>query len=117
IPSPVAGTVQEFLVEQDDTVEVGADLAVIGEGDATASSDDSSSETSAEESREEPQAEEAQEEAPPEEPQEESRPEPEPAPAAESESSGSSGGGEGTTVEMPALGESVSEGTISRWLK
>src|SRR5699024_2372237 len=27
------------------------------------------------------------------------------------------GGGEGTTVEMPALGESVTEGTISRWLK
>ena len=39
IPSPVAGTIQEILVEEDETVEVGADLAVIGDGDAPASSD------------------------------------------------------------------------------
>jgi 2-oxoglutarate dehydrogenase E2 component (dihydrolipoamide succinyltransferase) len=30
IPSPVAGTIQEILVEEDETVEVGADLAIIG---------------------------------------------------------------------------------------
>ena len=40
-------------------------------------------------------------------------PQAEEAPAAES----SSGDGEGTTVAMPALGESVTEGTVSRWLK
>src|SRR4029077_3504889 len=34
IPSPVAGTLQEILVQEDDTVPVGADLAVIGEGAA-----------------------------------------------------------------------------------
>ena len=34
IPSPVAGTVQEILVGEDETVPVGADLAVIGEGAA-----------------------------------------------------------------------------------
>ena len=32
IPSPVAGTVQEILVGEDETVPVGADLAVIGDG-------------------------------------------------------------------------------------
>src|SRR6476659_8174045 len=32
IPSPVAGTLQEILVGEDDTVPVGADLAVIGDG-------------------------------------------------------------------------------------
>ena len=32
IPSPVAGTLQEILAEEDDTVPVGADLAVIGDG-------------------------------------------------------------------------------------
>ena len=32
IPSPVAGTLQEILVQEDDTVPVGADLAVIGDG-------------------------------------------------------------------------------------
>ena len=113
IPSPVAGTIQEILVEEDETVEVGADLAVIGDGDAPASSDsgDDAQEAPAEETpAEEPQADEPAaeaEEAPAEEPQAEE------APAAES----SSGDGEGTTVAMPALGESVTEGTVSRWLK
>ncbi|RWU83814.1 2-oxoglutarate dehydrogenase, E2 component, dihydrolipoamide succinyltransferase [Janibacter hoylei PVAS-1] len=113
IPSPVAGTIQEILVEEDETVEVGADLAVIGDGDAPASSDsgDDAQEAPAEETpAEEPQADEPAaeaEEAPAEEPQAEE------APAAES----SSGDGDGTTVAMPALGESVTEGTVSRWLK
>src|SRR5215204_2195230 len=39
IPSPVAGTLQEILVQEDDTVPVGADLAVVGDGPA-ASGDD-----------------------------------------------------------------------------
>src|SRR3954451_16569697 len=34
IPSPVAGLLQEVLVGEDDTVPVGADLAVIGDGQA-----------------------------------------------------------------------------------
>src|SRR5690349_24113836 len=34
IPSPVAGTLQDFLAQEDDTVPVGADLAVIGDGAA-----------------------------------------------------------------------------------
>src|SRR3712207_6482760 len=35
IPSPVAGTLLEIKVEEDETVEVGAELAVVGaEGDA-----------------------------------------------------------------------------------
>ena len=38
IPSPVAGTLQEILVAEDETVAVGADLAVIGEGAASADS-------------------------------------------------------------------------------
>ena len=32
-------------------------------------------------------------------------------------SGGGSGGGSGTEVKLPALGESVTEGTVSRWLK
>ncbi len=39
IPSPVAGTLQEILVGEDETVEVGARLAVIGEGAAGGQSD------------------------------------------------------------------------------
>src|SRR5690625_7887042 len=34
IPSPVAGTVQEIRVQEDETVDVGTVLAVVGSGDA-----------------------------------------------------------------------------------
>ncbi|MEY3614739.1 MAG: 2-oxoglutarate dehydrogenase, component, dihydrolipoamide succinyltransferase, partial [Actinomycetota bacterium] len=36
IPSPVAGVVQQIMVQEDETVAVGAVLAVIGDGAATA---------------------------------------------------------------------------------
>ncbi|MFX4287537.1 2-oxoglutarate dehydrogenase, E2 component, dihydrolipoamide succinyltransferase [Janibacter sp. G349] len=116
IPSPVAGTIQEILVEEDETVEVGADLAVIGDGDAPAASDSGDDSAQEEAPAEEPAAEEpAAEEAPAAEPEEAPAAEtPAEAPAAESSSSDS---GDGTTVAMPALGESVTEGTVSRWLK
>ncbi|NYF96854.1 2-oxoglutarate dehydrogenase, E2 component, dihydrolipoamide succinyltransferase [Janibacter cremeus] len=130
IPSPVAGTLQEILAEEDDTIEVGADLAVIGDGDAPASSgDDSAGESEdeqAEESEESESEEKSEDEAPAEESSDDTQAEPAPsessdeadesqsAPAAQ-ESDGD--GGDGTTVSMPALGESVTEGTISRWLK
>ena len=121
IPSPVAGTIQEILVEEDETVEVGADLAVIGDGDAPAASDSGDDSAQEEAPAEEPAAEEpaaeepAAEEAPAEEPEEAPAAEtPAEAPAAESSPSDS---GDGTTVAMPALGESVTEGTVSRWLK
>jgi pyruvate dehydrogenase E2 component (dihydrolipoamide acetyltransferase) len=109
IPSPAAGVLTKILVAEDETVEVGAELAVIG-GDGGAPAAD----TAAPEA--EPAAQ-AQEEAPA--PQEE-----EPAPAqqaqpepAQAQASGGGGGGEGTSVTMPALGESVTEGTVTRWLK
>lgn len=38
IPSPVAGTIQQILVQEDETVAVGAVLAIIGEGAAVAPS-------------------------------------------------------------------------------
>ena len=39
IPSPVAGVLEEILVEEDDTVEVGAPLATIGDGSGGGSAD------------------------------------------------------------------------------
>ncbi|MQA10680.1 MAG: 2-oxoglutarate dehydrogenase, E2 component, dihydrolipoamide succinyltransferase, partial [Pseudonocardiaceae bacterium] len=44
-------------------------------------------------------------------------PEPESAPAQAAPAPSSGGGGAGTPVTMPALGESVTEGTVTRWLK
>src|SRR5699024_4816648 len=96
IPSPVAGTVLEILVQEDEDIEVGQALAVIGEEGESASdapTDDSAAEEPTEETAEEVPA------------------EPASAPA--------SGGGSGDTQEvtLPELGESVTEGTITRWLK
>ncbi|MCZ2824740.1 MULTISPECIES: 2-oxoglutarate dehydrogenase, E2 component, dihydrolipoamide succinyltransferase [unclassified Modestobacter] len=114
IPSPVAGVLTKIVVAEDETVEVGAELAVIGGedgGDADAPAEDApAQEAPAEEpaAAEEPAQDEPAEEAPAEQP----------APAA-AEQDGDSGGsdGEGTSVTMPALGESVTEGTVTRWLK
>ena len=93
IPSPVAGTLVEILADEDDTIEVGAVIARIGDENATASSSDS---------KPEPQAEEKEEEEKKEEPK------------ADSSNGGS---GDASDVEMPELGESVTEGTITQWLK
>ncbi|WP_083926774.1 2-oxoglutarate dehydrogenase, E2 component, dihydrolipoamide succinyltransferase [Nocardiopsis valliformis] len=113
IPSPVAGVLTKILVDEDETVEIGAEIAVIGgEGDSA----DADTAPAAEESAQETEPEAAPESAPAaEEPAQEAKPEaaPEPAPA----SDGSDSDGPGTSVTIPALGESVTEGTITQWLK
>ena len=88
IPSPVAGTLTKIIVQVDQTVPVGAELAIIADG-ATAPT---------------PSAPVAAAPAAPVTP-------PPAAPAAPAASSA------GTVISMPALGESVSEGTVTRWLK
>src|SRR5687768_9512647 len=113
IPSPAAGVLTRILVSEDETVEVGAELAVIG-GDG--GGDGAAAPASAEDEDTTPQTpvEQVEDAAPG--PSEEPQPAPQqPAPA--SADSGSGGGGEGTPVTMPALGESVTEGTVTRWLK
>src|SRR3569833_3007153 len=105
IPSPVAGVLSKILVAEDETVEVGAELAVIG-GDASGDGGAPAQEAPAQEA---PAQEAPAQEAPASAPSEE------PAPAAGA--GGAAGDGEGTKVTMPALGESVTEGTVTRWLK
>jgi 2-oxoglutarate dehydrogenase E2 component (dihydrolipoamide succinyltransferase) len=141
IPSPVAGTLQEILVAEDETVAVGADLAVIGDGAAAPSEAPAPAEEPAAEQAEpsteqaQPSTEQAQpstEQAPAAEPSpaaaaaqgQESQPAAQApdteAPAATEESGDQATGGDvtaGTTIKMPALGESVTEGTVTRWLK
>ncbi len=114
IPSPVAGTLQEILVGEDDTVPVGADLAVIGDGSGGGSGGGSEQQAAEAPAAEQPAAEAPAAEQPAaDQPAAESE-----APASEAPAAGQSGGsGEGTTVTMPALGESVTEGTVTRWLK
>ena len=121
IPSPVAGTIEKILVEEDEDAEVGADLVVIGDGSgsADAGSDDSGAE--AEEAPAEEQGEDlaSDETVAPSTDEETPAGESEkPADASGDAGSGASGGAaEGEEVTMPALGESVTEGTVTRWLK
>ena len=94
IPSPVSGTLLEIKAEEDDTIDVGAVIAIIGEeGESTGSSDAP-----------------AKEDAPAEEPAAEEE-------ESASEESAPAASGDATDVEMPELGESVTEGTITQWLK
>ena len=119
IPSPVAGVLQEILAEEDETVEVGADLAVIGDGSDTDSSDASESdEGESDEGSGEAEEDDSSESNEADSADQESDDEP----AAEATSSkdsddASQGSGDGERVTMPALGESVTEGTVTRWLK
>ena len=110
IPSPVAGTLREILVAEDETVPVGTDLAVVGDGAAAPAAPAEAAAPTAEPTPEQTPA------AP------EAVPQPaEQAPVAEvlAEAPPASGApiAGGTTVAMPALGESVTEGTVTRWLK
>lgn len=108
IPSPAAGVLTKIVAQEDDTVEVGGELAVIGDASEGGAAGGDSQPAAPAPSQPEPQA-----PAQPE-PQPESQPQaqPEPAPAQQS-----SGGGAATPVLMPELGESVAEGTVTRWLK
>ncbi|NNH72366.1 2-oxoglutarate dehydrogenase, E2 component, dihydrolipoamide succinyltransferase [Nocardia uniformis] len=101
IPSPAAGVLVKISAQEDDVIEVGGELGVIGDaGEAPAPA-----EAPAPEAAPAPEPEPAQAESAPE-------PAAEPEPAA-----ASSGPAEGTSVKMPELGESVTEGTVTRWLK
>jgi 2-oxoglutarate dehydrogenase E2 component (dihydrolipoamide succinyltransferase) len=93
IPSPVAGVLTKILVGVDQTVLVGAELAVIAQAGASTPAPVAAAPVSA--------------------------PTPPPvaapvAPVAPAPVAASAGG---TVISMPALGESVSEGTVTRWLK
>ncbi|OZM79851.1 2-oxoglutarate dehydrogenase, E2 component, dihydrolipoamide succinyltransferase [Pseudonocardia sp. MH-G8] len=122
IPSPAAGVLQRIVAGEDDTVEVGGELAVIGDADeAPAETGDSGAgdtggETPAQSAAEAPAEEEPAAQEPAAPPNQAAAPaaqeEPAQAPRAAAESTG-----QGTAVRMPELGESVTEGTVTRWLK
>jgi 2-oxoglutarate dehydrogenase E2 component (dihydrolipoamide succinyltransferase) len=96
IPAPASGVLLKISVAEDETVAVGAELAVIGEAGESASGParpaDAVPTTSTAPQAPAPQA---------------------PAPVAPAPDAG----GSGTPVLLPALGESVTEGTVTRWLK
>jgi 2-oxoglutarate dehydrogenase E2 component (dihydrolipoamide succinyltransferase) len=162
IPSPIAGTLLEIKANEDDTVEVGAVLAVVGSSDESTGGGDTGGDGAGEadvqpaaEQPEEQPAQVAAREQPaetpldqervereeahaqaehadtPDEPAEQADTPDEPAeqPATEQNdeapreevaaatAGASQSSGERTVVRLPELGESVTEGTVTRWLK
>jgi len=119
IPSPAAGVLTKIVAHEDDTVEIGGELAVIG--DASEAAGGGGAEQPAAEAAPQPQPEPHAQPEPAPQPQ--AQPEPAPQPQAEPEPAPASAAGEhdatGTShpVLMPELGESVTEGTVTRWLK
>ena len=94
VPSPVAGVLLEILVPEDETVEVGTEIARIGDASEASAAPAASAAAPVEAA--------ASVAAP-------AAPAAAPAPAATP--------AQGTEVRMPALGESVTEGTVTTWLK
>jgi 2-oxoglutarate dehydrogenase E2 component (dihydrolipoamide succinyltransferase) len=88
IPSPVAGTLTKIIVQIDQTVPVGAELAIIADSAAApvAAAPVAAAPVAA-------------------------------APVAAAPVAAAATSNAGTVITMPALGESVSEGTVTRWLK
>ncbi len=110
IPSPVAGILQKIVVAVDQTVAVGAELAVIADsGSATPAAPAAP----VAEKIETPVAAPV---APPVQVAPVSPVSPV-SPVAAAPVSPVAPTGSGTIVTMPALGESVTEGTVTRWLK
>ena len=100
VPSPVAGVLEKILVNEDEDAEVGADLAVVGDGSGAEAPSDgdnlASDQTVAPSTAEETPAGESERPA---------------------EAAKAAGAADGQEVTMPALGESVDSGTVVRWLK
>jgi 2-oxoglutarate dehydrogenase E2 component (dihydrolipoamide succinyltransferase) len=143
IPSPAAGVLTRIVVAEDETAEVGSELAVIAESgeDAGAGGEAPAAAAPAPSPAPAPAPAAAPPPPPPPPPSPAPAPAPSPAPAPVAargveygESAGdptveeeeapaaaapaaAPSGGKGTAVTMPALGESVTEGTVTRWLK
>jgi 2-oxoglutarate dehydrogenase E2 component (dihydrolipoamide succinyltransferase) len=104
IPAPASGTLSEIKVEAGNTVQINTVVAVIGEADGASAKPAPAGQA--------PKAEAPKVDAPkaeaPAPPAPKAAPTPAPTPAA------SAGG---TDVVMPQMGESIFEGTITKWLK
>ncbi|MFF4979939.1 2-oxoglutarate dehydrogenase, E2 component, dihydrolipoamide succinyltransferase [Streptomyces sp. NPDC001046] len=111
IPSPASGVLSSIKVAEDETVEVGAELALIDDGSGAPAAQEAPAAEQA------PQAEQVAEPAPEPAAAAPSTEQAAPAPAPTADTAAGGGSAQGTDVVLPALGESVTEGTVTRWLK
>jgi 2-oxoglutarate dehydrogenase E2 component (dihydrolipoamide succinyltransferase) len=105
IPAPASGVLTKIIAHEDDTVPVGGDLALIGEAGEAAQAPAPAA------------APPAPAPAPPAPPAPVAAPEPAAAPPAPAAPAPAAASASATQVLMPTLGESVTEGTVTRWLK
>jgi pyruvate dehydrogenase E2 component (dihydrolipoamide acetyltransferase) len=96
IPSPAAGTLQEIKIAEGATVQINTIVAVIGDGAAAAAPAPPPTKQAAAPAADAPKAE---------------------VNAASPAKESGSASGPGTDVPMPQMGESITEGTITKWLK
>ena len=117
VPSPNAGVLLEIHVEEGETVEVGTVVAVIGaEGEQPAAGNDqpaASTETKAEDDNK--GIDEISEH--PMKPDDAKVIETADSATASDDSSDSDVIGDATEIAMPQMGESITEGTVSKWMK
>jgi pyruvate dehydrogenase E2 component (dihydrolipoamide acetyltransferase) len=111
IPSPVAGILQKIVVAVDTTVLVGAELAIIADGAAATAAPVAAAPVATPAPAAPPVAAAPVAAAPV------ATPPPAPVAAAPAVAPSAVAPSAGTVITMPALGESVSEGTVTRWLK
>ncbi len=104
VPAPADGVLEKIIVEEGATVEVNTVVAILGSGDGAAAAPAAEAAPVAEAAPPQPAA----EPAPVAEPVAASKPAPAAAPAAS---------GSLTDVPMPQMGESIAEGTLTRWFK
>jgi pyruvate dehydrogenase E2 component (dihydrolipoamide acetyltransferase) len=119
IPAPASGVLLSIKAHEDETVEVGAEIALIGDAADAAGEQPSERQPDRHDRQPDSGGDAAQPEAVAAEPEPEpsagradERPQPQHAATAPTEDTGQT-----VSVTLPALGESVTEGTITRWLK
>ncbi len=131
VPSPVAGTLTEILAEEDDTVDVGAVIARIGDagsavgaeapaGEAAGTDSEAATagtDSEADQEADDESAAEAQDSPSQEADAAQRAQETEQAQSTPTQTPGTKPSSGGADITLPALGESVTEGTITRWLK
>jgi pyruvate dehydrogenase E2 component (dihydrolipoamide acetyltransferase) len=119
IPAPASGVLLSIKAHEDETVEVGAEIALIGDAADAAGGQPAERQPDRQDRQPDSGGDAAQPEAVAAEPEPEpsagradESPQPQRAATAPAEDTGQT-----VSVTLPALGESVTEGTITRWLK
>src|SRR6187402_1489002 len=107
VPSPGAGTLLEIRHQEGDTVEVGTILAVIGAAGEQPATPTAAAVTQPQTAVPSPMPDDLEPPAP----------QPIAAQTQAAEPPASIPAGESTEVVMPQMGESITEGTVSKWLK